>query len=74
MIPKYPFQIRVTFRVGGSDKRSQETRNFEFIEEAIAYRIMIMRKANVIQVQTLVVLDETGTNNRDNHHAGKHSR
>lgn len=57
MVPKYPFQVIAAYRVGPTIKR--ETKNFETLPAAMAYRDKVFAKPQLSSVQVLSVLDDT---------------
>lgn len=61
MIPKYPFQVHVQYKVG--EKRHIETRNYETLIAASVAAIIFRKKPAVTRVQVCMIVDET-------HHTG----
>lgn len=61
MIPKYPFQVHVQYRLG--EKRLIETRNYETLIAASEAAIVFRKKQSTTRVQVTMIIDET-------HHTG----
>ena len=59
MVPKYPFQVRASYRVNSTNKLRDETHNYEILTAAHNYRDIAIRKPSCVRVQIVMVLDET---------------
>lgn len=66
MIPSIPFRVEVTFRLG--DKHERRVHNFNTLQAANAYVAVMIRKPQVINITTSVVIEElTKHDIRSNH-------
>lgn len=57
MIPKYPYLVYITYRVG-MDKQQRQTKSFETIGAAVACRDAALKRQLTTSVSIHVILDE----------------
>lgn len=61
MIPKYPFQVRVTSHNGDPTKHHIQTRSFEGPSAAVTYMAAAARLPKTARVELLMIIEDLGT-------------
>ena len=56
MIPKYPFEVRVTYRIGAETKK--QSKSFELVGAAVAYMAAESRRPLVKRVELIAILED----------------
>lgn len=58
MIPKYPYQVRVTSHNGDPDKHHIQNKAFETVPAAVTYMAATARQPRTVRIELLMILED----------------